>query len=609
MQDFNRKVENWRKGIYKLVVVGEIKKGKSSFVNALLGEANLTPVAAEIASAIPIKIIYGEFLRIQVHFLGEGSEESAAPIDIDISEIDKYATETGVGEGVFQYDAGNKNNQYNVNYISIEYPSDLLKEGLVIVDLPGLGGVYKHHTRLVQEYLNPRRADHIIFVMDSTGHPLSSEEADTIRDLKERNMDRFLFVQTKKDAASIEQVKIYEEKNKSHISKILGIDKADLTNYFIVSSHQKLHYVNTDEEKYLKRSGFPLLEEYLLNTLIPQKKDLLGEVVAIEMSDMLDQIKSDVILKLEIRRAEGAEALRELKSYVNQHYSQIKAWETKVLPCVREKLDERVDKASRKFLRRIDSRLHPNKLVGEKLHSIEGRNLSAKEIGENAESLFSAIKDEALTIVQEEVDDLVWDCDSAWEEAAIALNDSAPEISFQSKSFSPDSEVTVRSVHQRTSPVRTFGQVFRGVSMGTFVAGGVVAAISAIAAVPATILTGIGVAIWGTFGWLAGKEVRQDKAQQALARLRNEISSAYAQMREEIRTQSREYSQGLKEKAREQLSEAVQARISENNRQKAELRDKESQTREEQQRRIRELESYYNHIEGMRGALQSAMRL
>ena len=26
LQDFNRKVENWRKGIYKLVVVGEIKK-------------------------------------------------------------------------------------------------------------------------------------------------------------------------------------------------------------------------------------------------------------------------------------------------------------------------------------------------------------------------------------------------------------------------------------------------------------------------------------------------------------------------------------------------------------------------------------------------------
>ena len=45
-----RKIAFWKTGMFRIVVMGEIKKGKSSFVNALLGVENLVPVCDDVAT-------------------------------------------------------------------------------------------------------------------------------------------------------------------------------------------------------------------------------------------------------------------------------------------------------------------------------------------------------------------------------------------------------------------------------------------------------------------------------------------------------------------------------------------------------------------------------
>ena len=51
LQPLKLDLERFELGLFRLVVMGEIKKGKSSFINALLGEPNLLPTSDDIATS------------------------------------------------------------------------------------------------------------------------------------------------------------------------------------------------------------------------------------------------------------------------------------------------------------------------------------------------------------------------------------------------------------------------------------------------------------------------------------------------------------------------------------------------------------------------------
>jgi ribosome biogenesis GTPase A len=59
-------LEQYRRGLFRLVVVGEIKKGKSSFINALLGEPYPLPVMSDVATSTVFKVTYGDTRKYKV---------------------------------------------------------------------------------------------------------------------------------------------------------------------------------------------------------------------------------------------------------------------------------------------------------------------------------------------------------------------------------------------------------------------------------------------------------------------------------------------------------------------------------------------------------------
>lgn len=50
-------LEQYRLGLFRLVVIGEIKKGKSSFINALLSEPDLLPTLSDVATSTVYKLL------------------------------------------------------------------------------------------------------------------------------------------------------------------------------------------------------------------------------------------------------------------------------------------------------------------------------------------------------------------------------------------------------------------------------------------------------------------------------------------------------------------------------------------------------------------------
>jgi hypothetical protein len=136
----------------RVVVVGEFKKGKSAFINALLGRP-VCPVDDHVATAVSTIISYGaEPTSVAVRAdPATPSQEVRQPLNI--AELANHVTEqSSLLDGLRRIEAF--------------LPDALLKSGLVLVDTPGVGGL---ETAAAVEALNMVAGAHcVIFVSDAS---------------------------------------------------------------------------------------------------------------------------------------------------------------------------------------------------------------------------------------------------------------------------------------------------------------------------------------------------------------------------------------------------------------------------------------------------------
>ncbi len=145
-------------------VVGEFKQGKSSLVNGLLGQA-ICPVDDDLATSAITLVRFGEQAGATVR--RRGDDGSTASEAVAISDLSDWVSEVG-----------NPRNSKQVERVEISVPSPLLKQGLVIVDTPGMGGLGAGHAAATLAFLP--FADGLIFVSDASAE-LSAPEVDFLR--------------------------------------------------------------------------------------------------------------------------------------------------------------------------------------------------------------------------------------------------------------------------------------------------------------------------------------------------------------------------------------------------------------------------------------------
>ncbi|OPY59208.1 MAG: Bacterial dynamin-like protein [Pelotomaculum sp. PtaU1.Bin035] len=169
---------------FTLVILGEFKRGKSTFINALLG-GNLLPTAVVPLTAIPTIIQYGEQLGASAIYL-DGARKA-----VPVSQIADYVTERG-----------NPKNVKKLREMQISHPSEFLKQGVILVDTPGVGSVYEHNTDAAYAYLP--HADAAIFMI-SIDAPLSKMEIDYLKDIS-KYVNKLFFILNKIDVALPEDI-------------------------------------------------------------------------------------------------------------------------------------------------------------------------------------------------------------------------------------------------------------------------------------------------------------------------------------------------------------------------------------------------------------------
>lgn len=162
-----------------VLVCGEFKRGKSTFINALIGR-RLCPTDTDICTSVASVISYGPKAKAKRWFGDFGDMRSEV---IDIDDLEDYAV-------------GSAEEIDNTIFIEIEMPLEALKNGLTIIDTPGVGGLDPRHAA-VTNFLIPR-ADVAVFMTD-VNEPMSSTEMAFYRDHILRSARKSLVVVNKSD--------------------------------------------------------------------------------------------------------------------------------------------------------------------------------------------------------------------------------------------------------------------------------------------------------------------------------------------------------------------------------------------------------------------------
>ena len=318
--------QDYQVGQFSLVVVGEIKKGKSSFINALLGEPALLPVDVPVVTSTVYKLMYGDTEKYQVFFNPPaGGGTAKEPIYITRAELKDYGTE-----------AGNPNNEKEVDHIAIELPNPLLRSGVIITDTPGIGGLFAEHGDITLK--NAPTADAVCFIVDSVESVVSQEEMEHLKKFLELPTEvqgippSLFFVQTKIDAVPEEHWQQYRERNLNIISEHLTVQKETL-NYFPVSAELK-HAGDQESDSELQQdSGFPQLLYFFNTTLLREKEERLARKLLGPISDTTEKmLLPSFDQEKGIFKAESKEKLDQLQQESSEANQRFVNWTQKEMP-------------------------------------------------------------------------------------------------------------------------------------------------------------------------------------------------------------------------------------------------------------------------------------
>lgn len=163
---------------FYLVVLGEGKRGKSTFINALLGYP-LLPAGVVPVTGVVTLVRFGSEPYMEVHF-----QDSRPARGIKSAALWEYISEEA-----------NPENQKGVERVEIACPAPFLSWGITLVDTPGVGSVFEHNTEVTRAFLP--RADAAVFVF-SVDPPLNRAELEWLAHVREQVPHLFL-VQNKID--------------------------------------------------------------------------------------------------------------------------------------------------------------------------------------------------------------------------------------------------------------------------------------------------------------------------------------------------------------------------------------------------------------------------
>ncbi|ESA36459.1 dynamin family protein [Leptolyngbya sp. Heron Island J] len=172
--------EQLHQGKYRIVVLGEMKRGKSTLINALVGES-LLPSDVSPCTALLSLLRHGPEPRVILHY-----NNGTSPQTIDFETF--RADYTIPADEARQLET---NAFPDISHVVIECPIPLLASGLEIVDTPGLNDTETRNQQVLN-YLSEAQA--VLFVLDAL-QPITLDERRYLQNyVQSRDLECFYVV-------------------------------------------------------------------------------------------------------------------------------------------------------------------------------------------------------------------------------------------------------------------------------------------------------------------------------------------------------------------------------------------------------------------------------
>ncbi len=269
-------------GRFHLAVLGQFKRGKSTLINALLGEA-LLPSSVIPLTAIPTLIAHDDRRGVRIRFQGDRDDE-----------VVESETNHDLYRALLHYvsEEFNPRNEQGVLQVEVTHPAPLLSKGVVLIDTPGIGSIHQHNTEMTLNFL--AQCDAALFLV-SADPPITEVEVEFLRTIRDA-VTKVFFVLNKVDYLSDDERETVLAFFETVLRERAGIE-GPIT-VFPVSAKRALTAKTTGDAGLWESSGMGAVAEHLIEFLAGEKNAVLRDAVRKKGLDLLN----NVALRLELSR-------------------------------------------------------------------------------------------------------------------------------------------------------------------------------------------------------------------------------------------------------------------------------------------------------------------
>lgn len=334
---FKHFTENLKNQEIIVPVLGIQGAGKSSFLNSILMDDNILPTDVDETTCVPVEVRYGtNTSKAEIYFHGKEKEL------VDVSTLEKYV-----------HNDYNPANELRVSKIVLYNESKILKNNLVLVDLPGVGSLTPENQKTTLDYVE--KLVTAIFMI-RTVPPITRTEKNFINALWPK-LSNTIFVQNKWNDESAEEAEDAKDHNQSVLQSISNShnDKRNI-NVNIVNVYEAIQGKFLDNDENYKNSGILNVIKEIKNistdynkalesTLNIRVEGILNNITSIiennkricnNQNDQNEIEKEKKIIETKQILKENKKNIRQVKNYV---YDEMDIIISKVLKDIKENIE------------------------------------------------------------------------------------------------------------------------------------------------------------------------------------------------------------------------------------------------------------------------------